>query len=155
MNLTLCTAVVSGMVTAKLWTINYKNYKNLAARTIIKSSYDASSGLLLDMLGCDRVSISRTKQKEAVMFKTFNKQMPPYMQDMFSIHDAYYNIRRSENILYVPKARTDYLKWSLWYSGAVLWNWLPSELRKPLTLKRFKKGINDLYSSTVTHTANT
>ena len=93
-------------------TLNDKLQKlqNLAARRIIKSSYDASSGLLLDMLGCDRVSISRTKQKEAVMFKTFNKQMPPYMQDMFSIHDAYYNIRRSENILYVPKARTDYLK---------------------------------------------
>lgn len=51
--------------------------QNLAARRIIKSSYDASSGLLLDMLGWDWVSISRTKQKEAVMFKTFNKQMPP------------------------------------------------------------------------------
>ena len=60
-------------------TLNDKLQKlqNLAAGTIIKSSYDASSGLLLDMLGCDRVSISRTKQKEAVMFKTFNKQMPP------------------------------------------------------------------------------
>ena len=77
------------------------------------------------------------------------------MQDMFSIRDFYYNIRRSENILYVPKPRTDYLKRSLGYSGAVLWNGLPSELRKPLALKRCKKGINDLYSSTGTHTANT
>ena len=51
-------------------TLNDKLQKlqNLAARRIIKSSYDASSGLLLDMLGWDRVSISRTKQKEAVMF---------------------------------------------------------------------------------------
>ena len=88
--------------------------QNLAARRIIKSSYDASSGLLLDMLGWDRVSISRTKQKEAVMFKTVNKQMPPYMQDMFAIHDVYYNIRRSENILYVPRPRTDYLKVKSW-----------------------------------------
>ena len=67
------------------------------------------------------------------------------MQDMFSIHDVYYNIRCSENILNVPKPRTDYLEVKSWYSGAVLWNGLPSELRKPLTLKRFKKGINDLY----------
>ena len=101
-------------------TLNAKAQKlqNLAARRIIKSSYDASTGLLLDMLGWDRVSISRTKQKEAVMFKTFNKQMPSYMQDMFSIHDVYYNIRRSENILYVPKPRTDYVKvksWALYF----------------------------------------
>ena len=97
-------------------TLNDKLQKlqNLAARRIIKSSYDASSVLLLDRLGWDRVSISRTKQKEAVMFKTFNKQMPPYIQDMFSIHDVYYNIRRSENILYVPKPRTDYLKVKSW-----------------------------------------
>ena len=51
--------------------------QNLAARRIIKSRYDASSGLLLNMLGRGRVSISRTKQKEVVMFKTLNKQMPP------------------------------------------------------------------------------
>ena len=97
-------------------TLNDKLQKlqNLAARRIIKSSYDASSVLLLDRLGWDRVSISRTKQKEAVMFKTFNKQMPPYIQDMFSIHDVYYNIRRSENILYVPKPRTGYLKVKSW-----------------------------------------
>ena len=55
-------------------------------------------------------------------------------------------LRRSENILHVPKPRTDYLKRSLRYSGAVLWNGLPSEISKPLTVKRFKKGIIDLYS---------
>ena len=45
------------------------------------------------------------------MVKTLNKQMPPFIQDMFfvSVRDFYYNIRRSENILHVPKPRTDYL----------------------------------------------
>ena len=107
-----CCSVWDGLSQA----LNEKVQKlqNLAARRIIKSSYDASSGLLLDMLGWGWVSISRTKQKEAVMFKTFNKQMPPYMQDMFSIHDVYYNIRRSENILNVPKPRTDYLEVKSW-----------------------------------------
>ena len=40
------------------------------------------------------------------MCKTFNNQMPPYVQDMFSVCAFYYNIRRSENILHVPKPRT-------------------------------------------------
>ena len=99
-----CCSVWDGLSQA----LNEKVQKlqNLAARRIIRSSYDASSGLLLDMLGWDRVSISRAKQKEVVMFKTLNKQM----EDMFSIRDFYYNIRRSESILYVPKPRTDYLK---------------------------------------------
>ena len=45
------------------------------------------------------------------MFKPRNKQMPPFIQDMFSVsvRDFYYNIRRSENILHVPNPRTDYL----------------------------------------------
>ena len=97
--------------------------------------YDASAGPVLGMLGWDRVSISWTKQKAVVMVKTLSKQMPPFIQDMFfvSVRDFYYNIRRSENILHVPKP-------SFGYSEAVLWSWLPSELRKPLTLTRFKKG---------------
>ena len=98
------------------------------------------------MFGWDRVSISRTEKNVVVMFKTLYNYMPRYMQDMFSVSNFYYNIRRSENILHVPKPRTDYLKRSLGYSGAVLWNGLPSEIRKPLTFKRFKKG-----SSTYIH----
>ena len=66
------------------------------ARVITKSRYDASAGPLLDMLGWDRVMI---------MCKTFNNQMPPYVQDMFSVCAFYYNIRRSENILHVPKTK--------------------------------------------------
>ena len=77
------------------------------ARVIItKSRYDASAGPLLNMLGWDRVLISLIKQKAVVMSKTLNNQMPPYVQDiMFSVCDFYYNIRRSENILHVPKTR--------------------------------------------------
>ena len=75
---------------------------------------------------------------------------------MFSVRDFYYSIRRSEKICMYPNHKdSDYLKRSLGYSGAIPWNGLPSKLRKPLTLKRFKKEINDLKSSTGTHTRNT
>ncbi len=46
------------------------------------------------------------------------------MQDLFFARD---------NILQVPKPRTNYLKRSYVYSGAILWNGLPSKPRKPLT----------------------
>ena len=62
------------------------------ARVITKSRYDASAGPHLDMLGWDRVMISLIKKKAVVMCKTFNNQMPPYVQDMFSVCAFYYNI---------------------------------------------------------------
>lgn len=94
------------------------------------------------MFEWDRVSITRTKQKAVVMFKTLNNQMPPrpppYSQDMLSVRDFYFNMRRSENILHIPKPRPGYLNRSLGYTGAFLWNEVSS-------LTRLKKGINDLY----------
>ena len=69
-----------------------------AARIITKSRYDACAGPLLKMLGWVKVSISWTKQKAVVMFKTLNKEIPTYMQDMLTVRDFYYNIRRSEDL---------------------------------------------------------
>lgn len=41
--------------------------------------------------------------------------------------------------------RTNYLRRSVGYSGAVLLNEFPSQLRKPLTLTRFRKGLSDIF----------
>ena len=87
----------------------------------MKSSYDASADPPFEMLAWDRV--------QKIMFKMLNKLTPPYMDDMFSARDFSYSIRTSENILQIPKPRTNFLKRSFGYSGAVLWNGLPSELR--------------------------
>ena len=92
--------------------------QNCAARIITKSSYDA--GPILDVLGCDRVSVSRTKQKVVTMYKTLNNQMPLYMQNMFSSRKFPYNVRNSVNILQVPKPRTNYMKVHFGYTGAVI-----------------------------------
>ncbi len=73
------------------------------------------------------------------------------MQDLFPSSTFLYSIRNSENILQVLKQRTNYLKCSFGYSGAVLWNGLSSKLRKPLTLTSYRKGINDFYASMGTH----
>ena len=99
-----------------------------------QSRFDASAGPLLDGIGF-RSAEQNKRQLSCSKHLTIKC---PYMQDMFSARDFYYNIRRSENILHVLKSRSDYLKKrSLGYSGPVLyWNGVPSELRKPLTLRR-------------------
>ena len=47
--------------------------------------------------------------------------------------------------LNVPRPRTDYLKKSFCYSGAVLFNSLPQDIRTCQSLPQFKKAINKYY----------
>lgn len=148
-----CSAILDSL--SQCLSDKLQKLQNRAARIVTNSSYDTSSGPLLDLLGWDRVSITRKKQKMVVMFKTVNMLAPRYMQNMFSARSVPYNIRNSESILHVPKPRTNYLKRSLGYSGAVLWNGLPDELRKTTSLASFKKGIRNQYPKSDSHTANT
>jgi hypothetical protein len=49
------------------------------------------------------------------------------------------------NKLAVPKPRTNYLKNSFGYSGAVLWNSLPIGLRQANNLINFRSGCAKLF----------
>ena len=44
-----------------------------------------------------------------------------------------------------PQPRTDYLKNSFSYSGAVLWNSLPSDLRQASSLQKFKADCSNVF----------
>ena len=46
--------------------------------------------------------------------------------------------------LLLPKPRTNYLKSSISYSGAALWNSLPVEVRSAESLQIFKRKINEI-----------
>ena len=48
--------------------------------------------------------------------------------------------------LNVPRPRTDYMKKSFCYSGAVLFNSLPQNIRKCQSLPQFKQAINKYYN---------
>ena len=61
------------------------------------------------------------------MFKILNGKAPTYQ---FSVHGTGYNIGNSKMRLNVPKPRKDYMKKSFCYSGAVLFNSLPQDIRK-------------------------
>ena len=56
-----------------------------------------------------------------------------------------YSLRNTENKLAVPKPRTNYLKNSFSYSGAVLWNSLPIGLRQANNLINFRSGCAKLF----------
>ena len=57
-----------------------------------------------------------------------------------------YDRRDTNQKLFLPKARTDYLKRSYFYSGAILWDNLPKELRTANSVGLFERVINKWFS---------
>ena len=53
-------------------------------------------------------------------------------------------LRDSENKLNIPLPRTNYYKNSFSYSGAILWNSLPCNLREAESLGQFKRLLKEL-----------
>ena len=94
----------------------------------------SSTGLVL----CDFQNFMYKMYK---MYKTLNGNVPRYLQEIFTSQVSSYELRDFQNKFFVPKPRTDYLKRSFGYSGAVLWNSLPSELRSAQSLASFKRGL--------------
>ena len=120
--------------------------QNRAARVITRSSYDTSASILLNRLNWDNLSTRRKKLKAMLMFKIIKGLSPAYLQDLFSIRSTPYNLRDSEIKLNLPKPRTNYCKRALGYSGALLWNSLPVNLRKSDSLGYFKRELDKFYS---------
>ena len=121
--------------------------QNRAARVSMRANYDASAGILLDALHWDNLSLRREKLKAGLVFKTLKGNVPLYLQNMFSVRGIGYNIRNSEMRLNLPKPRTNYLKRSFSYSGALLWNSLPQDIRKLQSFAQFRKAIAEYYSN--------
>ena len=118
--------------------------QNRAARVITKSTYDTSAKPLLNSLNWDDLATRRKKQLLISVFKSIHGLFPSYLQDMFVFRDSSYNLRNLENKLLLPKPRTNYLKSSISYSGAALWNSLPVEVRSAESLQIFKRKINEI-----------
>ena len=82
-----------------------------------------------------------------MVYKSFNGLAPDYMHSMFVNRDSVnpYSLKNTEGKLAVPKPRTNYLKNSFSYSGAVLWNSLPIGLRQANNLTNFRAGCAKLF----------
>ena len=57
---------------------------------------------------------------------------------------ASYNLRENEYKRAVPQPRTEFYKRSLSYSGSVLWNGLPLEVRQLTSPSIFKGKLRDI-----------
>ena len=116
---------LSGYLSDKL-----QKLQSRAARVITKSPFDTSSNHLFSTLDWERLSLRRKKQKAVMIYKTMNYLAPEYLQSLLSQRHSAYNLRNSQGRLTMSKPRTNYLKRSFSYKGAMLWNNLPKSLKK-------------------------
>ena len=128
--------------------------QNRGIRVITNSDYYSSATALRGELGWDNLCTRRKKQKLKLMFKTLNDQSPEYLKGLFMPFSTDYGLRNSDNKLALPKPRTDFLKRSFCYSGAQLWNSLPSNVRAIRSFTKFKNKIDGQLSSSYSHTAS-
>ena len=124
-----------------------------AARVILQANCEVNSSLLLETLKWDQLSLRRRKQKAIMMFKSLNGLAPVYLHDLFSEQHTDYDLRDSFRKLNLPKPRTDYLKRSFGYSGALLWNSLPENIRAIRSIGQFKQEINCALETFDSHSA--
>ena len=88
-----------------------------------------------------------------MMFKSLNGLVPVYLHELFSERHTDYDLCDSFRKLNLPKPRTNYLKRSFSYSGALLWNSLPESIRVIRSIGQFKKEINHALETFGSHSA--
>ena len=105
--------------------------QNRAARVLTFSRYDAYANRLFRQLNWKDLSTQFQIQKALMVYKSLNDLVPGYLSSKFvKRYETRYSIRDSVNKLIVPFPRTNFMKNSFSYSGAVLWNSPPCDMRE-------------------------
>ena len=89
----------------------------------------------------------RLVMKARLMFRIIHGQAPAVLIESFQNPNAPqhdYNLRNSDYGFYLTKPKTEYMRKSISYSGAKLWNNLPSEVRKSISINTFNSLISDI-----------
>ena len=117
--------------------------QNRAARVLTFSSCDADANRLIRQLDWKDLSTQFQIQKALMVCKYLYGLAPQYLSSKFvKRNETRYSLRDSVNKLFVPFPRTNFMKNSFSYSGAVLWNSLPCNVREAKSLSQFKRLVN-------------
>ena len=95
------------------------------------------------MVNWVKLDRQRLVDQAILMYKIVNRMAPDYLSSHFAFRSdtLTYNFRESDFSLAIPQPRTNYCERSLSYSGAVLWNGLPLDIRQSLSLDVFKRML--------------
>ena len=114
--------------------------QNRAAWVLTFSRYDADANRFFGQLNWKDLSTQFQIQKALMVYKSLHDLVPGYLSSKYvKRYETRYFLRDSVNKLIVPFPRTNFMKNSFSYSGEVLWNSLPCDMREAETLSHFKR----------------
>ena len=118
--------------------------QNRAARIIVgRINEHGQSELALAELNWKTLSERRAQFVASQMYKITHDLAPKRLSNIFheTPSSRHYNLRGSSTKLCLSQPKTDYLKKSLSYRGAKLWNSLSDNIRNKESLAAFKSSI--------------
>ena len=121
-----------------------QKFQNRAARVITGADYDVRSSEVLNSLGWEKLANRRALNKLVFLYKVLENHTAPNLKDLFSrrnVSQNSYELRNSETDLSIKKPKTEFLKKTFGYSGAVLWNSLPQDVKMAESLISFKTKV--------------
>ena len=136
-----CSQVWGGLgstLSAKL-----QRLQNRAVRIITKCGYDVRSHTLLQNLNLKNLETRRNQRLVTLMFKVRNAMAPSSISNLFQrVDDVHNRQTRQMHFNYLPpKPNTNFKTKSISYRGAVAWNSLPCDLKKPQSIESFKNKL--------------
>ena len=129
---TSITVAKCGILLELHFQIVYKNYKiELPESSWVVKYIHGQSEIALNELGWNHLDERRLHFIARQMYKITCDLAPKSLTEIFRKSNAslQYNLRSSSTKFHLPQPRTEYLKKSLSYRGAHLWNSLSTELR--------------------------
>ena len=135
----------------KVWNVlgvlaeRLQKHHNRCARVIMRYKNEAGkSELVLHHLGWSLLSEQRIHIKAGQMFKVLQDLAPAQLSNIFrdSCSNNNYHLSNTDNYLAIPLPKTEFLKKSLSFNGAKIWNSFPNEIRSSETLASFDELIS-------------
>ena len=123
----------------KLEKIQYRALKFIY--DVLNTSYES----LLSQAGLRPLEVHRQTCIIQEVFKCLQGKNPAYLCDMFTVKSCSYGLRRV-GTLNLPQSRTNIGLHSFRYTGAKLWNTLPSDVRNMTELSELKNFLKDNFS---------
>ena len=109
---------------------------------------DVDYTIALNSLGWETIEVQKKKAKAKLMFKLLNNLGPKSLTKHFTkkCEVTKYDLRNSSISLHLPQPRTNKMKKSFIYDGAVLWNSLRNEVKECKSLSSFGTKLLLIYS---------
>ena len=133
-----------GQIAVNRFPLKLQKLHNRATRILTSSSYYANADDLFVRLGWQKLYLQRELKTATMVYKSLSDLASDYLKSMFTDRSvtSTYSLRNREGKLAVSSTPPHQFKKknSFSYSGAVLWNSLPTNLRQAQTLASFKSG---------------